>query len=71
MKKSSVYVIVAIALIASLSLGMMDYETESLWHLLTSDGGNIIFILIATIFFSLFGIGLVLTTKALLKVNKR
>ncbi|MFK7949264.1 MAG: hypothetical protein AB8G11_16855 [Saprospiraceae bacterium] len=67
MKKSTIYIIVFIALTLSFSIGMMDYETQSLWHLLTSDGGNVIFLLILTIFFSLFGVGLVLTTKAMLK----
>lgn len=70
MKKSTVYIIVFIALFLSLSLGMMDYETKSFWHLLTSDVGNLIFLLILTTLFSFFGVGLLLTVKAIMKRNE-
>lgn len=63
MKKITLFVVVFISFCLSLVVGMMDYETESLWHLLTSDKGNIVFLSVLTGFFALIGVGLVLFIK--------
>lgn len=49
--KVGVGIIFLISLSLAIALGMMDYETESLWHLLTSDAGNIPTLLIFTLVF--------------------
>lgn len=45
-----------ISFLAAVTLGMMDYETESLVHLFTSDPGNLVALLIYTGAFMLLGI---------------
>lgn len=44
------------SILAAICLGMMDYETESLWHLFTSDPGNIIALGFYTGAFMLLGL---------------
>ncbi|MBX2873853.1 MAG: hypothetical protein KTR30_17190 [Saprospiraceae bacterium] len=48
--------ILLVSFLASIMLGMLDYETESLVHLLTSDPGNWIALLLYTGAFTLLGI---------------
>lgn len=45
-----------ISFLAAVTLGLMDYETESLVHLFTSDPGNLVALLIYTGAFMLLGI---------------
>jgi hypothetical protein len=56
--KVAVGIIFLISLSLAIALGMMDYETKSLWHLLTSDAGNIPTLLIFTLFFMGVGVGI-------------
>jgi len=51
-----ILLIVLLSLGLSITLGMLDYETQSFWHLLTSDPGNIPALLLFTLVFSAMGI---------------
>lgn len=55
--EKAIYLIVFISFCLSLCIGMMDYETESLIHLLTSDLGNLITLSFITAIFTMIGIG--------------
>lgn len=44
------------SILAAIGLGMLDYETESLWHLFTSDPGNIVALGFYTGSFMLLGL---------------
>lgn len=54
--KKVIAIIFLISLGLSITLGMMDYETESFRHLLTSDPGNIPTLIIFTLVFTGIGI---------------
>lgn len=56
--KKILAVIFLLSLGLSITLGMMDYETKSFWHLLTSDAGNIPTLLIFTLVF--MGVGVLI-----------
>lgn len=59
-----------VSFLAAVTLGMMDYETESLVHLFTSDLGNLVALLIYTGAFMLLGmmlLGLFRGVKSLLQ----
>ncbi|MEZ5039997.1 MAG: hypothetical protein R2828_08895 [Saprospiraceae bacterium] len=57
--------LITISFIFALTLGMMDYETESLIHLFTSDPGNIAALLFYTGFFTLLGWTLICAFRGL------
>lgn len=57
-RQKELLTLLLVSFLASIMLGMMDYETESLAHLLTSDPGNWIALLIYTGVFMLLGITL-------------
>ena len=65
MKIITGFIILVISIFLSLSIGMMDYETESLWHLLTSDRGNIVMLSLMTGFFCLIGFGILQLVKGI------
>jgi hypothetical protein len=44
------------SILAAIGLGMLDYETQSLWHLFTSDPGNIVALGFYTGSFMLLGL---------------
>jgi hypothetical protein len=57
------------SVLAAIGLGMLDYETESWWHLFTSDPGNIVALGLYTgafMLLGLMGIGLYKSMKNLL-----
>lgn len=55
-RQKELLTLLLVSFLASITLGMMDYETESLMHLFTSDPGNWIALLIYTGAFMLLGI---------------
>lgn len=55
-RQKELLTLLLVSFLASIMLGMMDYETESLVHLFTSDPGNWIALLIYTGVFMLLGI---------------
>lgn len=60
MKSRHYLTIVLLAFLFSVLLGMIDYETRSLYHLFTGDGGsNFLVLLLYTSLFSLIGIGMI------------
>lgn len=63
-EKTAIYLI-SISFIFALTLGMMDYETESLFQLFTSDPGNIAALLFYTGFFTLLGWTLICTFRGI------
>ena len=54
--KKTIFLIVFISFSMSLFLGMIDHETESLIHLLTSDTGNLVALLFYTLVFTILGL---------------
>ncbi len=65
--KKEIGIIFLISLGLSITLGMIDYETESFWHLLTSDPGNIPTLLIFTLVFMGVGVGILQLFRSLQK----
>ena len=64
MKTKSPYIaIVLLSFLASVALGMSDYETKSLVHLFTAEWGNIITLGLLTVFFSSIGFGVLGVVK--------
>lgn len=57
-RQKELLTLLLVSFLAAITLGMMDYETESLLHLFTSDPGNWIALLIYTGVFMLLGITL-------------
>ena len=55
-RQKELLILLLVSFLASIMLGMMDYETESLIHLFTSDPGNWMALLIYTGVFMLLGI---------------
>ncbi|NRB48590.1 MAG: hypothetical protein HRU41_13015 [Saprospiraceae bacterium] len=55
-RQKELLTLLLVSFLASIMLGMMDYETESLVHLFTSDPGNWIALLIYTGVFMLLGL---------------
>ncbi len=62
-----IYSIVVISFLLSIVLGMMNHETQSLWHLFTGDPGNCLALLIYAALFSLVGFIIFGLTRLFLK----
>ena len=54
-KRYEIVIVVFFSFCLAIGLGLLDRETESLWHLFTAEPGNLMMMLIFSIFFS--GIG--------------
>ena len=57
MKNWQVKIIILISFMVAVSLGLMDKETESLFHLFTAEAGNLVTLFLITVVLSIFGIG--------------
>ncbi len=55
MNKKTYFYLLVFSFLTAVCLGMMDYETESLWHLFTAEWGNILALLMYTVFFFFVG----------------
>ncbi len=69
--KIAIIIIIFISICLSLSLGMLDYETESLYHLLTSDKGNIPILVIFAMFFTGVGLGFFFMIKYIRRAMRK
>ena len=55
-----------ISFACALALGMIDKETQSLWHLLTAEPGNIVALGLYTGLFSMIGVGTLMAFRAMI-----
>ena len=63
MARLELFIIGFVSFCLAVFLGWIDRETESLVHLFTADGGNIVMLAILTICFSVMGAGVLLLCK--------
>jgi len=68
-KKYEIVIVVFFSVCLAIGLGLLDRETESLWHLFTAEPGNLVMMLIFSMFFSGIGLGGMWFVKNLKKAS--